>query len=184
MKNNTCSLLLLCGSLRPQSSAHAVLQAMQAMLPDDVNASIYEGMADLPHFDDRQYEHPEVRNMLAALKDTDGLLIVTPEYAFGVPGALKNLLDWTVASGVLNQKPVALVTASSQGEKGHAAMIHTLTALGTQQHEDRQLLISFVRTKLDEAGNIKDPALKSGLVQVILSLYSKAKEENLLDQQE
>jgi NAD(P)H-dependent FMN reductase len=152
------------------------MQAMQHLLPVDVNASVYEGMADLPHFDDGQYEHHAVRTMIAALEAADGLLIVTPEYAFGVPGSLKNLLDWTVASGVLNQKPVALVTASSQGEKGHAALIHILTALGTIQHQDRQLLISFVRTKLDESGNIKDPALKMQLQQVILSLCETARQ--------
>src|SRR4029077_9755610 len=48
----------------------------------------------------------------------DAILIASPEYAFGVPGALKNALDWLVGSGELSDKPVAIVAGSPRENGG------------------------------------------------------------------
>lgn len=87
-----------------------------------------------------------------------------------MPGSLKNALDWTVSSGEFIDKPVGLVTASSQGEKGHAALLLILSAISAKVIDDATLLISFVRSKLDAGGQIKDPSVSADLNRVGTSL--------------
>lgn len=88
-------------------------------------------------------------------------------YAFGVPGTLKNALDWTVGSVAFSDKPVALITASSVGDKAHASQQQTFIALGTQMIDS--LLISYVRMKLNEQGEI----IVGATLQAVQSLVGK-----------
>ena len=98
------------------------------------------------------------------LATADGVIICTPEYAFGVPGSLKNALDWTVGSGSFEGKPLALITASTGGQYAHGALQLILkNALGAHLSDDTSLLISFIRTKLDSTGAITDTATKEKL---------------------
>ena len=85
-----------------------------------------------PDLDGEDAPTPVV-HLRTLLGGSDGVLICTPEYAFGMPGSLKNALDWTVSSGDLNEKPVAAISASplhSGGDKAHASLLLTLTAWG------------------------------------------------------
>lgn len=149
------------------------------MFGTDVDFSIYQGIGNLPHFnpaldtDDPPYEVASFRNML---KESDGILICTPEYAFGVPGALKNALDWTVSSDDFGEKPVALITASTSGKFAHAAVLQTLTALHATIPVGSSLLISFIRAKMNAQGEITDTATLESIAAVVLSLYLSAKQ--------
>jgi chromate reductase len=87
------------------------------------------------------------------LKAADGILICTPEYAMGVPGSLKNAIDWTVSSMEFHQKPTALITASSVGQKGHQALLETLMVIEAQMVEESKLVIPFIRTKVNDEGD-------------------------------
>ncbi len=111
-----------------------------------------------------------VKNFIQQLSYADALLFCIPEYAFGVPGALKNALDWTVSSTVFSDKPVALITAASNGEKAHASMSLTLGALGSRISEETKLLIPFIRTKLDEKGQVTDQHVLNSIRCVIRAL--------------
>lgn len=124
----------------------------------------------LPHFNDAEDVLASVIDFREKVKKADAVLICTPEYAFGVPGTLKNALDWTVGSGEFVGKPVGLVTASSQGEKGHAALMLILTALSAKVNQNSALLISFVRSRLDAHGNIKDLSIVNSLQKVLETL--------------
>src|SRR5882672_2134474 len=105
MKKNI-KILSISGSLRQNSSTHAIIHAVSGMIPAQVDFLIYNGLAALPAFND-SHDHPlSVTQLRRQLNEADGILICTPEYAFGVPGTLKNALDWTVGSGELNLKPV------------------------------------------------------------------------------
>lgn len=135
-------IIAICGSLRAQSSNRALLQAAVRLAPEGMEVTIYEGLARLPHFnpdDDEEGTTPpppvaELRSLLAA---ADGILISSPEYAHGVPGSLKNALDWLVSDGALVDKPIALISASPiGGQYAQASLVETLTimnwrALGT-----------------------------------------------------
>jgi chromate reductase len=100
----------------------------------------------------------------------DAVLICTPEYAFGVPGTLKNALDWTVSSGELVNKPLALITASTGGDKAHAAFLQIFTALSAKIPEDGALLIPFIRSKINAAGEISDAATLDAIQRVMDAL--------------
>lgn len=108
--------------------------------------------------------------MRARLQAADGVVICTPEYAFGMPGSLKNALDWLVSSGELWRKPVVALSASPSatgGEKAHAALLLTLTALEAQIVQAGSLTVPFVRAKLDAEGNVSDTATVEALRMVL-----------------
>ncbi|MEV6546387.1 NADPH-dependent FMN reductase [Streptomyces sp. NPDC051665] len=117
-------ILLLSGSLRACSSNEAVLRTACAVAPDArVDAVLYDGLAELPHFnpdDDTDPLPTPVAALRAAIDRAAGILICTPEYAGTLPGAFKNLLDWTVGGTEISDKPVAWVNAAAPGRGGGA----------------------------------------------------------------
>ncbi len=145
------------------------------MAPDGVSIEVYSGVGTLPHFNDSQDIPEAVLRFRDKVENADAVLICTPEYAFGVPGSLKNALDWTVSSGEFIEKPVGLITASSQGEKGHAALLLTLTAISSKIIGEACVLISFVRSKLDAAGNLKDASVSNDLKKALSALINSVK---------
>jgi NAD(P)H-dependent FMN reductase len=128
-------IIALCGSLRAQSSNRVLLQAAARLAPEGMEVAIYEGLASLPQFnpdDDEEGATPPlaVAALRAQLAAADGILISTPEYAHGVPGSLKNALDWLVSDGALVDKPVALLNASPVGgQYAQASLVQTLTTM-------------------------------------------------------
>ncbi|MDB5147011.1 MAG: azr 2 [Mucilaginibacter sp.] len=155
MKN----ILAVSGSLRQGSSNHAILQYLGSIVPADIDYSIYNDLAQIPPFDpglDNDTPPAKIADLRQLLAKADGIIICTPEYAFGVPGSLKNMLDWLVSSSTLVDKPVALITASLGGEYAHASLLLILGALTAKLSDETNLLIQFVRSKVDKDGNITD----------------------------
>src|SRR5882724_10769909 len=108
-------VLAISGSLRRASSNSALVAAAARLAPDTVKVSIYRGLEELPHFNpdlDDDSAPQSVVGFRASLQACDAVLISSPEYAHGVPGVVKNALDWVVGSGELVDKPIALVNAS------------------------------------------------------------------------
>lgn len=169
------TILAISGSLRHSSSNTAIVKEIKKMMPGNVEYIIFEGLANIPHFNDSTEVPPSVNEWRNQIASADAVLFCTPEYAFGVPGTLKNALDWAVGSTTFSDKPVALITASSVGDKAHVSLMHTLTALGTNIVDD--LLISFVRSKLNAQGEITDSdtakAVQSLVLKLILSVINK-----------
>jgi NAD(P)H-dependent FMN reductase len=155
----TKNIFAISGSLRLGSSNHAILQALGKMMPPYINYSIYNGLSEIPAFDPG-LENDEPPAAVTAfhkqVSEADAIIICTPEYAYGVPGALKNALDWTVSSAPFSGKPTALITASTGGENAHEALIKILGAIDANLIKEATLLISFVRSKMDGEGNIID----------------------------
>ena len=103
-------IVAITGSLRTASSNTALLCAMSQLAPPDVEIVLYEELGTLPHFNpdlDEDVPPESVARLRALLQAAAGVLISSPEYAHGVPGSLKNLLDWLVSAGELVGKPVA-----------------------------------------------------------------------------
>lgn len=175
-------ILAISGSLRTNSSNTNILRAIASMASENMEVILYEGLADLPHFnpvlDDENSSIPvqELRHLLSSVH---GVIICTPEYAFGVPGSLKNGLDWTVSSGEFTNKPVAVITASLGGEKAHASLLQIFTALSSTIADGATLLIPFIRTKLNEKGEISDPQTLAAL-QSVLKAFLACIEAQLL----
>jgi chromate reductase len=169
------NILAISGSLRPNSSNSSIINKVIEIAGANIHFDIYDGLADLPHFNpDLDHDSPPaaVISWRNQLKNIDAVLICTPEYAFGVPGSLKNALDWTVSSGEFVDKPTALITASSVGSNGHAALLLTLGAISANVPEYGKLLIPFVRTKVNGDGSITDTEILASLQKVLDALVA------------
>ena len=109
-------ILALSGSLRKGSTNTTLLEAAAVLAADSMDIRLFDGLAELPHFNpDLENEAiPAVDAWRSALRASNGLVISTPEYAHGVPGALKNALDWVVGSGETVDLPIALFNATTR----------------------------------------------------------------------
>jgi len=166
------------GSLRTGSSNHAVLNFLKSMTPTDIAFTIYDRLADIPPFDpgnDHDRPHEAVFELRNFITNADAVIICTPEYAYGIPGQLKNALDWTVSSGSFTGKLTALITASTGGENAHEALKKVLGAIDANRPEEATLLISFVRSKMDGQGNITDEQTTENLKAVLATVINAIK---------
>ncbi len=169
-------ILAISGSLKASSSNATLVRAIAAMAPDTMRVTIYDGLADLPHFNpdlDGEDAPAPVTRLRGLLQAADGVLICTPEYAFGVPGVLKNALDWTVSSGEFAGKPVAAISASPSymgGDKAHASLLLTLTAEAARIVDGGTLIIPAIGKKLAADGDVSDTATAEALRSVLAAL--------------
>jgi chromate reductase, NAD(P)H dehydrogenase (quinone) len=110
-------ILAVSGALRAASSNTALLRAAQELAPEGVEIEIYDGIAELPFFDqDLEAEPPaSVVRWREAVAAADGVLLATPEYNYSTSGVLKNAIDWAsrpYGQAVLTHKPAAVLGAS------------------------------------------------------------------------
>lgn len=140
----------LVGSTAPASTTGALVRAMAAHAPDGVTLDVFDSLVDLPLFvPGAEPAPPSVEALRARLAAADAALIATPEYAYGMPGALKNALDWLVGSGELYGMRVAAASASPSergGDRALANLRQTLRALGAV--EAAAFAVPFVREAL------------------------------------
>jgi chromate reductase, NAD(P)H dehydrogenase (quinone) len=162
-------ILAISGSLRPQSSNTAILQAVVELATADVDITIYDGIGNLPHFNpdlDRDEGLTSVIDWRTHLQDTNGVIFCTPEYAHGVPGVLKNALDWIVSSGEFMYKPTAVISASPSpdgGDKANASLVQTLRVMMADIPTGATLCIPAISAKLNDKGKLIDSATVSAL---------------------
>lgn len=117
MTKSTLHLVTLLGSLRKNSVNAAVARALPTLAPENVTISSLGSIADIPHYNaDLQAEGfpVPVQAMAQQIMAADGVIIVTPEYNYSIPGVLKNALDWMsrMTPQPFASKPVAIQTAS------------------------------------------------------------------------
>lgn len=130
-------LLAISGSLRAASTNAAALEALARVAPEGVEVVVYRDLAALPAFnpdDDEDGRAPpaSVAALRALVRDCHGLVIAAPEYAHGVPGALKNALDWLVASDAVPGKPIALVNCAPRAFHAQSALRETLATMAAR----------------------------------------------------
>lgn len=158
MKNGKLDILVICGSLRKGSYNRMLVKALPALAPDDMR------LRDAPPFDrfplynaDVQEKGfpPEVTLFGEAVREADGVLIVSPEYNFSIPGGLKNALDWV--SRLKDQpfagKPVALQSASPGPLGGGRVQYHlrqTMVFLDAFVLNKPEVFVAFANKKVDE----------------------------------
>jgi len=168
-------IFAISGSLRSGSSNHAILNFLKKLAPADIAFTVYERLADIPPFDpgnDHDNPHEAVAELRDFITHADAVIICTPEYAYGIPGQLKNALDWMVSSGSFTGKLTALITASTGGENAHEALKKVLGAIDANRPDDVTLLISFIRSKMDRDGNITDESTLANLQMIINNLLT------------
>lgn len=180
----TIRLVAISGSLRTHSSNTNILRCLGKLVPPGVEYGIFEGIGAMPHFSPGIEDSTHAVNLFRAkIKEADGVIFCTPEYAFGVPGVLKNALDWLVSSGEFNEKPVAAISASplyTGGDKALASLLLTLTALGTVRSKHSSLSIGAVTKKIGARGEVNDPVTINELQALINHLIATINANRLL----
>jgi len=159
-------LLALCGSLRAVSSNSAALQAAALLAPAGVEVVAYGGLAGLPHFNpdlDTDAPPAAVTSLREAVGASDGLLISSPEYAHGVPGALKNALDWLVAGLGFHDTTTILVSTPPDSVHAPAQLREILTTMSARLVEAAFVTLPLRGRPLDAAAIAADPELAAAL---------------------
>ena len=123
--------LAICGSLRNDSLNAATLAAAGMVAPGFVHYRRYDGLDALPFYspDLRDDPPPAVQALRARVNAADALLIATTQYAHGVPGVLKNAIDWLADGGDLLGKPVGVLATSPCDGWAHALLCDMLRAM-------------------------------------------------------
>jgi NAD(P)H-dependent FMN reductase len=173
-------LLLVSGSLRTGSVNSAVATTVAALSPRGVAAEVYRGLGNLPWFSpdgDRLPLHPAVADLRDRLHGCDAVLFSTPEYAGALPGAFKNLLDWTVGDG-LYEKPVGWVNASALhgAQAAHASLRTVLGYVNADIVEEACVAIPVPRAAYGPDLLISDPQIRAGLAAVVTALVRRVAE--------
>lgn len=165
-------IVAISGSTRKQSTNYYLLLAIGRLTAEDFDMVFWEGLSDIPPFNPDEDTDAGPAAVLAfrqLLQSADGVIICTPEYAHGVPGALKNALDWTVGSADFSGKPTLLITASTDGKYGHPALLETLRVIEAKNVERLQLLVSFARTKVSAEQGITDGVTLKEIERLIIA---------------
>ena len=174
-------VVAICGSTKANSTNLNLIKAIIDLTASRFTINIYKSLSEIPHFNpDLDHKNPpeEAVRFRKQLKEADGILICTPEYAMGVPGTLKNAIDWTVSSDEFSNKPTSLITASTAGQKAHAALLETLKIIGAEMTQQTQLVISFAKTKINDEGKITDAKTLIEVDSLISAFDSLMKMDN------
>jgi chromate reductase, NAD(P)H dehydrogenase (quinone) len=174
------TILLVSGSLRAESTNAAALRTAAALAGDGLVTVLYEGMGSLPHFnpdDDAEgaVPHPAVAELRQAIGRSDALLICTPEYAGALPGALKNLLEWTIGDAGTYGKPVAWINVSGPaaptgGADAHDSLRKVLRYAGADIVEAACLRVPLVRQAVGADGLVSDPEAREEISRALEEL--------------
>ena len=176
-------VLGISGSLRSGSYNRQLLRAAEELLPAKVDFAVYDGLKDVPPFDEDDDFEPApaaVTALRRAIGEADAVLFATPEYNSSVPGVLKNALDWVsrpIATNTLRNKPVAVVGAST-GAFGavwaQAELRKVLAAAGARVIEG-DVAVGHAHERFGEDGILDDENLQEQLVEVVESLVEAAR---------
>lgn len=164
-------ILALSGSLRAASSNTAALRAAALLAPAGVEIAVYASLGDLPHFnpDLEDSEPAVVTEFRARVREADGLMISSPEYAHGVPGVMKNALDWLVGGSEFIDMPVALINATPPATWAQASLTETLTVMSAHIVAGASISLPLRGRKLDAAGIAADPEMADALRAAIVA---------------
>ncbi|MET4097024.1 NADPH-dependent FMN reductase [Arthrobacter sp. UYCu712] len=127
------SILLICGSVRVGSVNAAVIATVADLVRTPFVTATYDGIDGLPHFNpDLDHDAPplKVKELRAAIRDASAPLISTPEYAGAMPGALKNLLEWTIGGVEIADKPTGWINPSTNPLRAEKTYASLATVLG------------------------------------------------------
>ena len=165
------------GSLRRGSYNTMVLKATQKLTPANIVIEQIS-IADLPmyNFDLHEKVFPEsIEKISTSIKAADALIIVTPEYNYSIPGALKNVIDFLSKHPLkpFNKKVVGVISASPSLLGGVRAQFHLrqiLVAVNTITMNIPEVVITQVDTKFDDEGNLTDEKTTAFLKKFIVEL--------------
>jgi chromate reductase len=181
-------VLGIVGSLRADSHNRRLLRAAADELPPGAELDVFEGLKAVEPFDETD-EHeaggglPGADALIAAIRGTDAILFVTPEYNGSIPGVLKNAVDWasrpTPATSALANKPVAVIGASTGmfGAAWAQSELRKSLGLAGARVLDEEVAVPTVREAFKENGRLARGGTRRRLREVLAQLVSEADPE-------
>ncbi len=168
------------GSLRKGSYSAALLRAATELLPNGVTMEIAD-LSGIPMFNqDDEASPPEpVRRFKSQIKEADAILFSTPEYNFGIPGYLKNAIDWASrpnGDNSFKDKPAAIMSSSGGmlgGIKAQLQLRQILVYLDMHALND-SIVASGVNKIIDADGKLTDQRMRDRVKQVVEELVAWA----------
>jgi chromate reductase, NAD(P)H dehydrogenase (quinone) len=178
MSDDAITVLGIAGSLRSGSYNRMLLRAAQRHAPDDMRIDVFE-LKGVPFFDADVEAHGDPESVAAlkrAIREADAILIATPEYQHGIPGVLKNALDWASRppkDPSLRRKPVGIMgattglTGTARAQSDLRKVLAYNDALVVQRPE---VLVANAKKAFDDGGDLVDDAAKRFLKQMLVKL--------------
>lgn len=173
-------ILTLCGSLRAQSLNRALLRAYERLVPSGVVFERYEKLGELPHFNpdlDTETVPHEVGALRGLVASADAVVISTPEYAHGLPGAFKNALDWLVSDPAFAAKPVVIIHASRGSTWALDSLTEVLRTMSARIIESASVSLPLGSNQLDTEAILAREDLRQLLLHSIEALENDAKKK-------
>jgi chromate reductase, NAD(P)H dehydrogenase (quinone) len=170
-------ILAICGSLRAASSNAALLDAAARLVPDGVQVDRFDGLGALPHFNpdiDLDPALPAVVRWREALRDADAILLSSPEYVHGMPGALKNALDWIVSSGEFSGKPLAQIN-TSRSSFATPQLREVLTTMEARIVPEASITLHLWTNRVDADAILANEAATLALRGAVAALVASAR---------
>ena len=158
MSDNTLNVLSICGSLRKGSYNAALMRTLPSLAPDGMTIKPAPAWDRFPvyNFDDQQSGGipAEVTAWADAIREADGIIIISPEYNWSIPGGLKNAIDWAsrLDDVPFKDKPVALQSCARGALGGGRMQYHlrqSLTSIDAVLFGKPEIFVTFSANKFD-----------------------------------
>ncbi len=169
------------GSLREGSFNKGLLRAAVELAPAGMDIRIFTRLGDIPPYNDDVMAKGDPEPVLAfktAIRDADAMLFSTPEYNYGVPGVLKNAIDWASRpsnNSVLNRKPAAIM-GCSPGLGGTIRAQHALRQsfvfTDTYVMQQPEIKIPSVAPMFDASARLTDETTRQHLLKFLEAFAS------------
>lgn len=160
------NIFIIIGSASKDSSNQKLVDHLVHLMKEEFKFTIYNDLKLLPHFDPELSGNnppPSIMDFRNVIDKADGVIICTPEYVFSIPSGLKNAIEWCVSTTIFSDKPVGLITASADGQKGHEELQLIMKTLMAKWNDDTSLLVSGIKGKFNKNGEIIDIQLIKNL---------------------
>src|SRR5688500_10166554 len=175
-------ILGIAGSLRRESYNRAALRAATALVPEGASMETFE-LDGIPGFNQDEEKNPpaKVTELKKRIREADAILFVTPEYNYGLPGVLKNAIDWAsrpYGDSAWNGKPAAIISAAMSmggGVRAQYQLRQSFVFLNVEAVVQPEVAIGNATERFDEQGNLKDETSKKLIGQLLQNLVQKVK---------
>ncbi|HEU4441802.1 MAG TPA: NAD(P)H-dependent oxidoreductase [Burkholderiales bacterium] len=175
-------ILGIAGSLRKASYNRGALRAAQQLCPQGATIEVFE-LDGIPGFsqDEERQPPPKVVDFKNRIRAADAILFVTPEYNYGLPGVLKNAIDWAsrpYGDSAWNGKPAAIISAALSmggGVRAQYQLRQSFVFLNVEAVLQPEVAIGNASERFDEQGNLKDETSKKLIGQLLQALVAKVR---------
>ncbi|MGB1583081.1 MAG: NAD(P)H-dependent oxidoreductase [Solirubrobacterales bacterium] len=172
------------GSLRQSSHNSRLLESASRVLPGDAELEVFDGVRDLPHYDEdidgAGSPDPAVARLREAIAGADALLFVTPEYNGSIPGALKNAIDWAsrpAGNGAIRNKPAVAISASP-GQYGGVwaqADLRRVLAIAGARVIDAEFAVPKAHEVRAQHDDVLAPDQEAALAEILETMVEEAR---------